>query len=76
MAQAQLSPPQLEFVFAAEVKVDAPLDLGDVGKGGRRSLPRFPPAAQPDHRGCSDQRLRSSQAFSAAALLWVSSREP
>src|SRR5579864_8381789 len=39
MAEAELSPPQLEFVFAAEVKVDAPLDLGDVGKGGRRIIP-------------------------------------
>lgn len=26
----------LEFIFAARVRVDAPLDLGDVGKGGRR----------------------------------------
>jgi Protein of unknown function (DUF3237) len=28
--------PQLEFIFAADVTVDAPHDLGDVGKGGRR----------------------------------------
>jgi hypothetical protein len=39
MADAELSPPKLEFVFAAHVTVDAPLDLGDVGKGGRRIIP-------------------------------------
>lgn len=33
------SPPALEFVFAAHVTVDTPLDLGDVGKGGRRIVP-------------------------------------
>jgi hypothetical protein len=33
------SPPALEFVFAAPVSVDRPLDLGDVGKGGRRIVP-------------------------------------
>ncbi len=31
--------PQLEFIFAAHVTVDAALDLGDVGKGGRRIIP-------------------------------------
>lgn len=31
--------PQLEFIFAAYVAVDQPLDLGDVGKGGRRIVP-------------------------------------
>jgi len=31
--------PQLEFAFAAHVKVDSPLDFGDVGKGGRRIVP-------------------------------------
>jgi Protein of unknown function (DUF3237) len=31
--------PKLEFIFAARVTVDAPLDLGDVGKGGRRIVP-------------------------------------
>jgi hypothetical protein len=31
--------PQLEFIFAAQVAVDQPLDLGDVGKGGRRIVP-------------------------------------
>jgi hypothetical protein len=31
--------PQLEFIFAAHVTVDPPLDLGDVGKGGRRIVP-------------------------------------
>ena len=30
------APPALEFVFAAHVTVDRPLDLGDVGRGGRR----------------------------------------
>ena len=39
MAQTELSPPKLEFVFEAHVTVDAPLDLGDVGKGGRRIVP-------------------------------------
>lgn len=33
------SPPTLEFVFAGHVTVDRPLDLGDVGKGGRRIVP-------------------------------------
>ena len=31
--------PQLDFVFAANATVDAPLDLGDVAKGGRRIVP-------------------------------------
>jgi len=31
--------PALEFVFAAHVTVDRPLELGDVGKGGRRIVP-------------------------------------
>jgi hypothetical protein len=31
--------PQLELIFAADVEVGAPLDLGDVGKGGRRIVP-------------------------------------
>jgi hypothetical protein len=38
MADA-VSPPQLEFIFAAHVTVEPPLDLGDVGKGGRRIVP-------------------------------------
>ena len=38
MANAE-SPPKLEFIFAAHVTVDPPLDLGDVGKGGRRIVP-------------------------------------
>ena len=33
------APPALEFVFAAHVPVDRPLDLGDVGRGGRRIVP-------------------------------------
>ena len=33
------SPPQLEFVFGADVKVDQPLSVGDVGKGTRRFVP-------------------------------------
>jgi len=36
---ADAAVPQLEFIFAAQVGVDAPLDLGDVGKGGRRIVP-------------------------------------
>jgi uncharacterized protein DUF3237 len=31
--------PALEFIFSAHVTVDAALDLGDVGKGGRRIVP-------------------------------------
>lgn len=38
MAHAQ-SLPQLEFIFAADVTVDAPLDGGNVGKGTRRFVP-------------------------------------
>jgi hypothetical protein len=38
MTEAE-APPALEFVFAAHVTVDRPLDLGDVGKGGRRIVP-------------------------------------
>src|ERR1700735_3560320 len=39
MANTELSPPNLEFVFEAHVTVDPPLDLGDVAKGGRRIIP-------------------------------------
>jgi len=38
LAHAQ-SPPQLEFIFAADVTVAPPLDAGDVGKGARRFIP-------------------------------------
>jgi hypothetical protein len=38
MANVQ-SPPKLEFVFEAHVTVDPLLDLGNVGKGGRRIIP-------------------------------------
>lgn len=38
MADTETSP-KLEFIFAAQVAVEAPLDLGDVGKGGRRIIP-------------------------------------
>ncbi|MDR3421583.1 MAG: DUF3237 domain-containing protein [Xanthobacteraceae bacterium] len=31
--------PDLEFIFAAHVLVDQPLDLGDIGKGARRIVP-------------------------------------
>jgi hypothetical protein len=34
-----VSLPQLDFIFAARVTVDVPLDLGDVAKGGRRIVP-------------------------------------
>jgi hypothetical protein len=34
-----VSVPQFEFIFAAHVTVDPALDLGDVGKGGRRIVP-------------------------------------
>ncbi len=39
MANAGLPVPRLEFIFTAGVTVDAPLDLGDVGKGRRRIVP-------------------------------------
>jgi hypothetical protein len=32
------SDPKLEFIFAANVSVDGPLDFGDIGKGGRRII--------------------------------------
>jgi hypothetical protein len=38
MAEA-VSVPRLDFIFSAQVRVDRPLDLGDVGKGGRRIVP-------------------------------------
>jgi hypothetical protein len=38
MAEVE-STPKLDFIFAAQVAVDPPLDLGDVGKGGRRIVP-------------------------------------
>ena len=31
--------PPLEFIFNADVTVDSPLELGDVGKGARRIVP-------------------------------------
>jgi hypothetical protein len=34
-----MTAPRLELIFAADVSVGAPLDLGDVGKGGRRVVP-------------------------------------
>jgi hypothetical protein len=33
------SVPSLELIFAAHVSVEQPLDVGDVGKGGRRIVP-------------------------------------
>jgi hypothetical protein len=39
MANPELSVPKLEFIFDARVAVDSALDLGDVGKGGRRVVP-------------------------------------
>jgi Protein of unknown function (DUF3237) len=38
LAHAQ-SPPRLEFIFAADVKVDPPLDAGNIGKGTHRFVP-------------------------------------
>lgn len=46
------SPPQMQFIFAAHVTVEKPLDLGDVGKGGRRIVPIIGGEfAGPDIRG-------------------------
>jgi hypothetical protein len=39
MANAGATAPPLEFVFAADVSVDRPLELGDVAKGSRRIVP-------------------------------------
>lgn len=39
MANPELVAPALEFVCDARVSVGVPLDLGDVGKGGRRIVP-------------------------------------
>jgi hypothetical protein len=39
MANPERPTPQLEFAFEAHVTVGAPMDLGDVGKGGRRVVP-------------------------------------
>jgi hypothetical protein len=39
MPQPELAAPRLEFIFAAHVTVDGPLDVGDVGKGRRRIVP-------------------------------------
>lgn len=39
MDRPELPAPRLEFVFAAHVTVGEPLDIGDVGKGGRRIVP-------------------------------------
>jgi hypothetical protein len=39
MANPELPAPELEFVFAAQVTVDPPLELGDVAKGARRIVP-------------------------------------
>ncbi|HEX4408399.1 MAG TPA: DUF3237 domain-containing protein [Xanthobacteraceae bacterium] len=39
MANLQSAAPPLEFIFDARVTVGTPLDLGDVGKGGRRIIP-------------------------------------
>jgi hypothetical protein len=39
MLKPELPPPWLEFIFAAHVTVDAPRDLGDIGKGRRRVVP-------------------------------------
>jgi uncharacterized protein DUF3237 len=38
MANAE-TPPQLQYIFSARVTVDRPLDVSDVGKGGRRIVP-------------------------------------
>jgi len=38
MADAETAP-RFEFIFAAHVLIDQPLDFGDIGKGGRRIVP-------------------------------------
>jgi len=39
MSDAQLPSPKLDFIFEARVTIGAPLDVGDVAKGGRRIVP-------------------------------------
>ena len=39
MANADSHAPTLEFIFAADVSVDAALEFGDVAKGSRRIVP-------------------------------------
>jgi len=39
MANLEIAAPVLEFICEAHVTVGAPLELGDVGKGGRRIVP-------------------------------------
>jgi hypothetical protein len=39
MTNQQPATPQLEHICDAQVSVGAPLDVGDVGKGGRRIVP-------------------------------------
>jgi Protein of unknown function (DUF3237) len=39
MANPELPAPRLDFIFAARITVDGPLDLGEVGKGRRRIVP-------------------------------------
>ena len=39
MANPAPAAPALEFIFEANVTVGAPLDVGDLGKGGRRVVP-------------------------------------
>jgi Protein of unknown function (DUF3237) len=38
-AMPDLPAPRLEFIFAAHVTVEGPLDFGDIGKGRRRVVP-------------------------------------
>ena len=73
MTEAE-APPALEFVFAAHVTVDRPLDLGDVGKGGRRIVPitggEF---SGPRLRGKVDSRA-APIGRSYAPMAWPSSK--
>jgi hypothetical protein len=39
MANPELTAPELEFIFAAQVAVDPAQDVGDVAKGARRIVP-------------------------------------
>ena len=39
MANPELPAPKLDFIFEAQVTVDPPQELGDVGKGSRRIVP-------------------------------------
>ena len=67
---AETGAPTLEFIFAANVVVGPPLNLGDVGKGGRRIVPitggEFSGPQYPRSRAC--RAVRTGRCCVATAL--------